>query len=299
MCVLFCCWSVWRMVSTIAPPQHKNVLFTELKATDQEKGIFEGYLSVYGNVDSYKDIVEPGAFTKTIKDARGRQGKYLFPLLWQHDPKDPIGGILDLVEKPKGLYIKGQVDLSIPRGQQAYSGLMMGYLDGLSFGYDTIKHKYNGDIRHLQEVRMWEGSVVTFPANSDTRVTGVKAACGSTNWPLGERDAAWDGSAAHAEIVKWASNDDGSVDVGKMKSVHFWVDEADAATITAYKMPFCRIVDGSPVASPKGIETCAAVMQGAMGGGKFSGDDDAMKTKIASYYRKMAAHFQDPTIVPP
>src|SRR5260221_110039 len=102
MCVLFCCWSVWRMVSTIAPPQHKNVLFTELKATDQEKGIFEGYLSVYGNVDSYKDIVEPGAFTKTIKDARGRQGKYLFPLLWQHDPKDPIGGILDLVEKPKG-----------------------------------------------------------------------------------------------------------------------------------------------------------------------------------------------------
>jgi HK97 family phage prohead protease len=282
-----------------AVPQTKSLLFTEVKAFDDAQGIFEGYLSVFGNTDSYKDIVEPGAFQKTINDARGRSSKYLFPVLWQHDPREPIGGFLDMKEDRKGLFVRAQLDLNAPLGQRAYSGLKMGYLDGLSIGYDTIKHKYISDVRHLLEVRMWEGSVVTFPANDLTRVSQVKGACGSPDWPLGNRNAAWDGSAAHKELVAWATNDAGELDAGKMKSVHFYVTDGQEDAASGYKMPFCRIREGSPVAIPKAITTCASVMQGAMGGGDFAGADGAMKSHIASYYAKMAKAFHDTSLVPP
>jgi len=280
-------------------PQTKDIVLQEFKALDETSGSFEGYLSVFGNIDSYKDIVEPGAFQKTIKDATSRGGKYLFPVLWQHDPKEPIGGFTNMKEDGRGLRVQGQIDLSTPRGQQAYSGLRMGYLDGLSIGYDTIKQRYSGEVRHLLELRMWEGSVVTFPANELTRVTNVKAACGSTDWPLGERNAPWDGARAHREILAWATSENGDLDTAKMKSVHFYVDDESDDRAGDYKMPFCFIRNGNPVAMPKGIMTCAAVLQGAMGGGEFGDADEAMKTRIASYYKKMANEFNDKTITAP
>ena len=280
-------------------PQTKDLSLREFKALDETSGSFEGYLSIFGNVDSYKDIVEPGAFQKTIKDATSRGGKYLFPLLWQHDPKEPIGGFSSMKEDGRGLRVQGQIDVTTPRGQQAYSGLKMGYLDGLSIGYDTIKQKYAGDIRHLLELRMWEGSVVTFPANDLTRVTNVKAACGSPDWPLGGRNEPWDGARAHREIVAWATNENGDINTARMKSVHFYVDDESDDRAQDYKMPFCFIRDGKPVAMPKAIMTCAAILQGAMGGGEFGGAESAMKSRIENYYEKMASEFDDKAIAAP
>ena len=57
----------------------------EEKADGSKVGRFEGYLSVFGNEDRYGDIVEPGAFTRTIEQNGGR-----FPLLWFHDPAEPV-----------------------------------------------------------------------------------------------------------------------------------------------------------------------------------------------------------------
>lgn len=288
------------MVAVRSAPQIKSVDFSEFKALDESQGIFEGYLSVFGNVDSYKDIVERGAFQKTINDARGRHATYLFPVLWQHDPKEPIGGFIEMNEDPKGLYVRGQIDLTTPRGKQAYSGIKMGYLSGLSIGYDTIKHKYVGDIRHLLEVRMWEGSIVTFPANPETQIANVKAACGSTDWPLGDRNEAWDGPAAHNEIVKWATNDDGTLDVDKMKSVHFYVSDDDPQKVGSYKLPFCRIKENSPVAIPRGIFAVAGSLGGSRGkGAQLDGDDDAVKARVNSYYTRMREKFDDSTLVAP
>jgi HK97 family phage prohead protease len=55
----------------------KNFSF-EVKATGDNE--FEGYASVFRNVDSYRDIIEPGAFTKTIQESKRVK------VLWQHDP---------------------------------------------------------------------------------------------------------------------------------------------------------------------------------------------------------------------
>lgn len=287
------------MPPLVTAPCTKSMPLFELKAVDEAQGIFEGYLSVFGNIDSYKDIVEPGAFSKTINDARGKGGKYLFPLLWQHDPRDPIGGFLDMTEDRKGLFVRAQIDMSTSNGQRAYSGLKMGYLDGLSIGYDTIKHKFVGDIRHLQEVRMWEGSVVTFPANNDTRVNNVKCATGSTNLPLASRDMTWDGAKAQKQIVLWATKEDDTLDHDKMKSAHFYIGIENPDTVGDYKLPFCYITNGKPTAIPKGIMAAAAAVSGARGGVDLGDAVDGVKSKIATYYHKMAAEFKDKTIIAP
>jgi HK97 family phage prohead protease len=269
-------------------PMTKHMALQEFKAVDEQQGTFEGYLSVFGNIDSYKDIVEPGAFQKTIKDARSKNTKYLFPLLWQHDPKEPIGGFLSMEEDGHGLRVVGQIDTSTNRGQQAYSGLKMGYLDGLSIGYDTIKHKYTGDIRHLLELRMWEGSVVTFPANTDTRVSTVKSACGSIDLPLADRTTSWNGAEAEKQIHAWADNDE-----NKLRECYLWTDGKQ------YKLPFVQIEDNHPVAIPKAIETIAAILEGSMGGADLGDSESAVKTRVETYYHRMSKTFKDPSLVPP
>lgn len=283
--------------SSVSAPLTKTVSFTELKSLDDEQGIFEGYLSVFGNVDSYKDIVEPGAFSKTINDARGRGGKYLFPVLWQHDSREPIGGFLDMKEDRRGLYVQAQLDVNTPLGARAYSGLKMGYLDGLSIGYDTIKHKYVSDIRHLLEIRMWEGSVVTFPANDATRVSSVKAACGDTSFPIGPRSDAWDGSAASAQIATWAKADDGTLDAEKMKSTHLQLD-GDPQNSGSYSYPFCIISSGSPQISVAGVIACAGALSGARGA-DAGGDASAMQAKVSTLYGRINEKYPDATALTP
>jgi HK97 family phage prohead protease len=100
----------------------------------------------------------------------------LYPLLWQHDEHEPIGGITDAYEDSHGLYIKGQHDLNTELGRRAYSGAKMGYLPGLSIGYRTVKSVLDKTgARHLTELQLFEGSVVTMPANDSALVTSVKA----------------------------------------------------------------------------------------------------------------------------
>jgi uncharacterized protein len=279
-------------------PQTKSLPFYELKSFDDEQGIFEGYLSIFGNIDSYKDIVEPGAFQKTINDARGRGGTYLFPVLWQHDPREPIGGFIDMREDRKGLFVRAQLDLNTPLGQRAYSGLKMGYLDGLSIGYDTIKHKYTSDVRHLLEVRMWEGSVVTFPANDQTRVSSVKEACGETDLPIGPRDEAWDGAKAHGQILIWAKRDDGTLDERKMRSVHLRV-LGDPQQVGSYSYPFCVIENDRPRIHVGGVKACAAALSGARGA-DAGADTQAMQEKVRVLYERINTRYPDapPLLVP-
>jgi len=150
--------------------EFKDFTFHGLKTIDED-GTFEGALSVYGNIDFQDDIVDPGAFTKTLKE-----GGNVVPMLWQHDTKQPIGR-LTLTDTPTALLAKGKLLLKIPKAQEAYELLKEGVLKGMSIGYDTIKAipSENG-IRRLKELRLFEGSLVTFPSNNLAVVTGVKQA---------------------------------------------------------------------------------------------------------------------------
>jgi HK97 family phage prohead protease len=167
--------------------EYKNFHF-EIKAIDEDQGIIEGYLSTFGNVDYQNDRVQKGAFKKTLAEAKSRmsnQGKkYLWPVLWMHSPEQPIGGCVDAYEDDHGLYTKFQLDISrtgdVPNNPLAvmvFSGYKSGFIDEQSMGYEAIQKGFEGGIRDLKEVRVWEESCVTslFAANNQAVATGVKS----------------------------------------------------------------------------------------------------------------------------
>ena len=149
------------------------VPFEVKSLSDGDSRAFEGYGSVFGVLDSYSDIVAPGAFKRSLKDAKS--AKRLPALLWQHDPSAPIGVYEDMREDDTGLYVKGRLS-DTQLGREAYTLLKDGALSGLSIGFTTRKSKLDNEtgVRTLTDVQLWETSLVTFPANDAARVIGVK-----------------------------------------------------------------------------------------------------------------------------
>lgn len=153
-------------------------LSLELKALEEKDGLgtFEGHAAVFGNVDSYGDIIEPGAFSRTIQHRMGSTGKADFPILFNHDPMEPIGVTVAVTEDEKGLAVKGELNLNVQRGREVYALLKQGALRGLSIGYRTVKAEQGTDgVRRLKEVQLYEWSPVVFPANELAQTTNVKA----------------------------------------------------------------------------------------------------------------------------
>ena len=143
-------------------------------------GSFTGYGSVFGEVDSYDEVVQKGAFAKSLKSyaAKGKSPK----MLRGHDTNQIIGSWKGLTEDDVGLRVEGQLALELNAAKEAYALLKMDALDGLSIGYVATKWEENKKtgITTLTEIDLWEVSLVTFPAGPSARVDGVKSAleCG-------------------------------------------------------------------------------------------------------------------------
>ncbi len=142
-----------------------------LKQLDDD-GVFKGYGSIFDVVDSQFDVIEKGAFDRTINEKGADNIKFL----WQHNPSEPIGILKEIKEDEKGLFIEGQLLLDLQRGKEAHTLLKSGAIDGLSIGYSAIEFDINSKtgVRNLKEVDLWEISLVTFPANEEAGVTSVK-----------------------------------------------------------------------------------------------------------------------------
>jgi len=140
----------------------------ELKA-DAESRTVEGWASTFGNKDSDDDIIEPGAFADSIKVRVPK-------MLWQHDSRQVIGIWDEAKETPQGLYVKGHI-LDTSLGNDAYTLAKAGAIDSMSIGFGIQKYAIdrNADTRIIQQVDLWEVSLVTFPANPMARITGVKS----------------------------------------------------------------------------------------------------------------------------
>ena len=152
--------------------EYKTLKF-DLGEFDEEQGVFAGYAAVFGNVDSGGDIIEPGAFTKTIAEGWER-----VKILALHNDYDlPIGKPLELREDAHGLYIKGKIsDTAV--GKDVKALLRDRVLNEMSIGYDPVTFDYDkaDGIRHLREVKLWEVSVVTWAMNAEAVITDYKTA---------------------------------------------------------------------------------------------------------------------------
>ncbi|PHZ84900.1 HK97 family phage prohead protease [Paremcibacter congregatus] len=152
--------------SLYATPDIKADVMTAL-------GHFAGYASIFHVVDRGRDLILPGAFQQSLKD-RGAAG---VKLLWQHDPKEPVGVIDELREDGRGLYVRGRLMLQVARARAAADLLAAGALDGLSIGFHTVESDQRSDgVRLLRRVDLWEISLVTFPMNEQARISHFKSA---------------------------------------------------------------------------------------------------------------------------
>lgn len=149
--------------------ERKTVKF-EVKAIDEETGIFEAYGSTFSQYpDAYGDICDPGCFTKTITEGSKR-----IKVLWNHNVNEPIGKPVDLHEDEKGLFVKAKLSLGVQRAREVLSLMKDGVINEMSIGYETVKQSMVNGIRHLQEVKLYDVSPVTFAANPEALVTSVK-----------------------------------------------------------------------------------------------------------------------------
>ena len=139
-----------------------------------EDGFVEGYASLFGEIDQARDMVMPGAFAQTLRN----RGLRRIPMLFQHDPAEPVGIWLELREDFRGLFARGRLIPDVQRAKELLALVRAGAIDGLSIGYRTQTARIDPRtrVRKLHRVDLWEISIVTFPLLTSARVHAVKAA---------------------------------------------------------------------------------------------------------------------------
>lgn len=145
----------------------------QLKDVD-DVGHFVGKAAVYGNVDLQGDKIQAGAFNHTLKMLGGE-----VPVLWHHRMDNPIGQG-KLQDRSGYLEIQGQLNLDINLAREVHSlmrlreGFKKPAVSGLSIGYESVKADFVDGARVLKEIKLYEVSLVTIPANPRAQVSRVK-----------------------------------------------------------------------------------------------------------------------------
>lgn len=155
-------------------------LFKSFEMKANENGMIAGYFSTYDiEPDSYGDIVEKGAFTKTI--AKRAESGHPFPLCFNHDFSAVIGSVKTIEDTEKGPYIEAEF-LDTQLAQDVRKMLQSGAIYQFSFAYDVLNSRKpnedeaaKGITNVLTELEVFEISVVTVPANQNAVATEVKA----------------------------------------------------------------------------------------------------------------------------
>jgi HK97 family phage prohead protease len=179
--------------------EHKSLDLCEVKIADDSTDTemkFSGYGAVFGNTDSWGDVIVKGAFRKTVAAAKA-SGKWP-SMLTSHDGYAmPVGVWTEMKEDDRGLWVEGKL-ANTERGREMYELLKMQprpAVSGLSIGYvakDYSLHqrtKSDEPRRTLKEVDLHEVSIVNGPANDKARVVAVKSEFNPREMEDGLREA--------------------------------------------------------------------------------------------------------------
>lgn len=128
-------------------------------------GRFSGYASLFNRRDASGDVVMAGAFAQSLARRRDR-----IRLLFQHDPKEPVGIWEAIGEDALGLFVAGRLVPGVPRADALKRLIENGALDGLSIGFRTVRASRAGGVRQLWQIELFEISIVTFPMLEDARI---------------------------------------------------------------------------------------------------------------------------------
>lgn len=160
--------------------QYKDIAKVEYKV-DKQKREVTGYAAIFNNIDRVDDKIVQGAFSNTLNQKfHGRIAAGKPPsikALWQHRTDKPIGLPIHMEEDSKGLLTVTKLS-ETPTNDEYMTLISDGVVDSMSIGYDALQKEYieleRRNIRILKELRLWEYSFVTFPANELADVVSVK-----------------------------------------------------------------------------------------------------------------------------
>lgn len=163
---------------------------------DQAKGIVEGIVAVLGNLDDGNDIIQPGAFVKTIAERASR-----IRVLDQHNTDSilrVLGKPLEMREVGQaelpaellarcpeatgGLWTRTQFLLETPEGKGAFIRIAEGAVSEWSIGFEALDMDYSKVLRdgkqvtarNLKTIRLWEYSPVLWGMNPATATVDAK-----------------------------------------------------------------------------------------------------------------------------
>ena len=149
----------------------RKVYQLEIKAA-AEDGTFTGIASKYGVEDLGNDVIEKGAFTKTLNE------RPTVAVLWHHNSSEVIGEG-KVREDGDNIIIEGQLDMDDPVAKKALGKMRKGLIRGLSIGFESVKVTWeelkDRYVRHVNELKLWEVSIVTFPMLPEAVIQSVKA----------------------------------------------------------------------------------------------------------------------------
>ena len=296
-----------------------KVMKTKITGSVDPHGFYTGYASVFGNIDLDGDVIQRGAFKKTVREKKGR-----VPIVWFHDPSEPIG-LASVEEDEHGLKFEGQLNLKVLRGRDAHALMQQKVMLDHSFGFDTIKEdveeREGREVRVLKELKLYEISPlpIGFAANpvagvemvkrrESTAVINVqiegsvidkdyvkelvasrlglelKTVVPFQDFPLAEQDRAWDAAAAQQRVIAWVTGADDEIDWAKVHRAYVWFDSENAETIGAHKLPIVDIIGDRPLAVPRAIFNAAARLNQT---DVPASDIPKIQNHLGRYYKKM------------
>lgn len=138
-------------------------------SSSNKKLYIEGYASIFSIADKDQDIIEQGAFRKSINNIKSLK------LLWQHDTTLPIGIISNISQDNYGLFMCAYITQTTQKAQEAAHLVEEGIIDSLSIGFipNKVKADFQGASRII-EATLYEISLVTFPANPMSKISYIK-----------------------------------------------------------------------------------------------------------------------------
>jgi len=184
--------------------------------TGGETGTFEALVSVFGNKDSYGEIVMPGAFTNTLAEWAEKGDP--IPVYWSHRLDDPdfnIGHVIEAKEIEEGLWVKGQLDLDNPKAKSTHNLMRQRRVTQFSFSFNVPPGgaTENDDAIELNEIQLYEVGPTPIGANPETELLGVKAgrvlSAKNVEKIKSARDAMRAADQALSELLNLDSDDEG------------------------------------------------------------------------------------------
>jgi HK97 family phage prohead protease len=162
-----------RLEGRSKPKHEERVNVIELEVRETGDGMtFEGYAAVFNSesedLGGFREYIAPGAFKRSL------QSRNEVKLLWNHDAGEPLasvrGGTLKLTEDARGLKVEARL-ANTSRGRDVAELIRSKTVDSMSFGFSVIKDTWDGNVRTLNAVRLFEISLVSFPAYQATAGT--------------------------------------------------------------------------------------------------------------------------------